>query len=538
MSNFKDVISDILYVSKLTGTKNKKLLIFLSIVLSQLTAGSDLLLIAIFAAVIADQLTNIESFNSFLYFVVEYKVTIVFLVLGRYLINYFQYSILKKIELDVLMSLRNYMFRKVLEQKNFSTSDSYFYINTLTGHISYFYSSFAEALNFFLQSIAYIIYLLIADNQIITYFGIGVIILGYPIYLLIKASRNYMHKTFVYGKDASNEMVNAVENLSLIKILRMEKYQADRFKKVMEKSYSVIFRNYQVTFLNNQLPNLFTLIIISLILNISSLVGRLTLDFLGVTIRLFQSFSKIADSLNKVANSQVHISEFIKIEKSTKLLNNNYFKIVNSSNIKLENVNFRYLNSEDYIFENLNLEIKKNTHNIIVGPNGSGKSTLLGLIGNVLRPESGTLKTFSDKNAYIGATPFIFATTLRENILYGNKNQISDEVVLEYLKKYQVFNEEASYELERIVDNTSLSSGQMQKIAFIRALLSKPDILILDESIANLDEFSKRLVLNEISKQKITVVNSTHDPEKYENIDSVIRLEIIDEQRVIDQEYK
>ena len=67
----------------------------------------------------------------------------------------------------------------------------------------------------------------------------------------------------------------------------------------------------------------------------------------------------------------------------------------------------------------MNFEIKKNTHNIIVGSNGSGKSTLLGLIGNVLRPEKGTLTTFSDSLAYIGATPFIFSTTIRENIIYG-----------------------------------------------------------------------------------------------------------------------
>lgn len=537
MKNLKDVISDILYVSRLTGTKNKKLLIFLSILLSQLTAGSDLLLIAIFAAVIADQLTNIEVFNSFLNFVIDYKVTVVFIVIARYLVNYLQYAILKKIELDVLISLKNHMFRKILEQKNYSTADSYYYINTLCGHISYFYSSFAESLNFFLQSIAYIAYLLIADIQLISLFGGGVLILGYPVYLLIKASRSYMHKSFVYGKDASNEMVNVVENLSLIKILRMENYQAERYHEVMKKSYSVVFRNYQVTFINNQLPNLFTLIIISLILNFSSLVGKLTLDFLGVTIRLFQSFAKIADSLNKIANSQVHIKEFVKIEKSTKLLNNNYLNIDKSSNIKLEKVNFKYLNSDSYIFKDLNLEIRKDTHNIIVGPNGSGKSTLLGLIGNVLRPESGTLTTFSDKNAYIGTTPFIFTTTLRENILYGNKTNISDKMVLEYLRNFKVFNEDISYQLDRVVDNTSLSSGQMQKIAFIRALLLEPDILILDESISNLDEFSKDLVLNEISKKNITVLNSTHDPEKYEKIDSIIRLEIIDEERVINKEF-
>ena len=87
--------------------------------------------------------------------------------------------------------------------------------------------------------------------------------------------------------------------------------------------------------------------------------------------------------------------------------------------------------------------------------------------------------------------------------------------------------------LDRKVDNTSLSSGQMQKIAFIRALLSKPKILLLDESIANLDEDSKEIVLSIISKQKITVINSTHDPDKYQNVDSLISLNIVNEKRVL-----
>lgn len=533
MSTFRNVIKDILYVSKLTGTKNKKLLITTSIILSQLTAGVDLLLIAIFSSIIADQFTNIEFLNSLLNFFIENKILVLIIVISRYLINYFQFAILKKIELDVLLSLRNYMFRKILEQKNYSTSDSYYYIQTLCGHISFFYSSFAEFLNYFLQAIAYLLYLIIADQQLITFFGIGVLLLGYPIFRLIKASREYMHKTFVYGKDATAETVSVVENLSLIKILRTEQYQLERFKEVMKNSYDVIFKNQQITFINNQLPNMFTLIIFSIILNFAQFVNRITLDFLGVTIRLFQSVSKIADSISKVANAQVHIQEFVQIEKGTELKNTGYLNIDESKDISLSNITFKYLNSDIYIFNNLNFEIKKDTHNIIIGSNGSGKSTLLGLIGNVLRPEKGILTTFSDSFAYIGATPFIFSTSIKENIIYGNKYQIKDEEILDYLKKFKLFKEEESYDLDRHVDNTSLSSGQMQKIAFIRALLSRPDILLLDESIANLDEFSKKLVLDIISDQKITVINSTHDPEKYENIDSIFKLDIVDEERII-----
>ncbi len=535
MNKLKDVIKDILYVSKLTGIKNKKIIIASSIILSQLTAVTDLALIAVFAAVIAKQYTNIEAVNTILGVFIEFKIFIVFLVIIRYVLNYSQFVILKKIELVVLVNLRSFMFSKVLEQRNHSNSDSYYYINTLCAHIAFFYSSFAGLLNFFLQGFAYTIYLIFADVQLITFFIIGLAILAYPIVKLIKASKDYMHKVFVIGKDAHNDMVNVIENLSLIKILRMEDYQTNKFKNVLDDIRKVIFRNEQVSFLNKQLPNIFTLTIFSVIINIPRFATKLTLDILGVTIRLFQSVSNVSDSLNKIANSQVHIKEFVQIEKGMKLKNENYFILDQSSGINLKNISFKYINSETYIFKNLNLNIEKNTHNIVVGSNGSGKSTLLGLIGNVLRPEKGTLTSYSEKFGYIGATPFIFATSLRDNLIYGNKNQISDKDMTNMLKKFEVFDEKESYDLNRIIDNVSLSSGQMQKIAFIRALLSNPEILLLDECIANLDDFSKELVLDIISNQKITVINSTHDPEKYSNIDSVYKLEVNNEIRTITQ---
>ena len=60
------------------------------------------------------------------------------------------------------------------------------------------------------------------------------------------------------------------------------------------------------------------------------------------------------------------------------------------------------------------------------------------------------------------------------------------------------------------ITNKSLSSGQMQKISFIRALLSKPEILILDESTSNLDYDSKLLINKELENLDLTIINATH----------------------------
>ena len=117
----------------------------------------------------------------------------------------------------------------------------------------------------------------------------------------------------------------------------------------------------------------------------------------------------------------------------------------------------------------------------------------MGLVGNILNPESGKLTSFTENFSYIGATPFIFQNTLRENILYGNKLDIPDSKVLDLLYRFDTFKEKSSYNLNREVDNNTLSSGQLQKVAFVRALLNEPDILLLDEAMANLDENQKSL---------------------------------------------
>ena len=185
-----------------------------------------------------------------------------------------------------------------------------------------------------------------------------------------------MDQQFKFGLDANNELVNVLENLSLIKMLRMEKKEKDTFHNLLTKIYDIVYKDYQVQFFNSQLPNFFTLLIFAIILNITGLMNKITLDILGVTIRLFQSLSSVTSSLNKVINAQVHIREFMDLEKVTVFNNPDYFTINNSDKIELKGIDFKYINSETYIFENLDLTIKKDSHNIIIGPNGSGKSTL------------------------------------------------------------------------------------------------------------------------------------------------------------------
>ena len=95
-----------------------------------------------------------------------------------------------------------------------------------------------------------------------------------------------------------------------------------------------------------------------------------------------------------------------------------------------------------------------------------------------------------------------------------------------------MFNEKADDDLDKTVNNKTLSSGQLQKISFIRSLLSDVDILLLDESTSNLDENSRKLIFELLNKSEITIINSTHNHQDFE-YDEHLKIVIKDEKRLI-----
>lgn len=535
MSSVKTIFRDILYVSKLTRTKNKKLLILISVMLTQASAYTDILIIVIFAALIVDQYTGIEFLNSVINLFVDNLYLLPLLVILRFIFMYFQKILLKKIEISVNKNLKLHILNEVLEQKNYSTADSYFYLNILSTHISFFYSSFANFLNSLLQVVVYLGYLIITDSRSVFILLTGVLLLFFPVKKLLILARNSMHQVYESGQDYNKEIQRVVDNLFLIKILKKENDEMNSFNNTLSNFFLNDLDNFRYTILNSFLPGFFTLFSLSVVASSTKFISFLTLDFLGVALRLFQSISIVSTSLNQIINSQVHIEKFYQLESNKNIVFKNNYKINEKSDqIILKKVNFTYLNSEENIFNNLNLQIAKNSHVVITGPNGSGKSTLLGLIAGIYYPSTGEVLVYSDKVGFIGPNPLIFDDSLMSNIQYGNDEKLDESQVLEYLKKLETFKDEKSYDLKKSVSNKTLSSGQMQKIAFIRALLNNIELLILDESTANLDKESTLKIFDLLREKDITIINSTHDPKKFFDVDEEIRIVIQDEKRIIE----
>ena len=222
---------------------------------------------------------------------------------------------------------------------------------------------------------------------------------------------------------------------------------------------------------------------------------NLTLEITFLLMRGVQYFGEISRKYSDLLDKDHYINRYLNEMSNTS--DDRKGKVIHTStnNEKMiavgEKVDFKYENSDLTIFENLNFSFERNSHNLILGPNGSGKSTLIGLMSGIFTPNSGNITINGSNFSYIGPVPLIFSDSLLANLSYGlEEKNITDDIFIHYLEKFNVFEEINENKLEESVTHTSLSSGQMQKISFIRGFLRDPDILFLDEAISNIDKKS------------------------------------------------
>ena len=126
---------------------------------------------------------------------------------------------------------------------------------------------------------------------------------------------------------------------------------------------------------------------------------------------------------------------------------------------------------------------------------------------------------------YVGNKPYIFQSSLVENIRITKKLNKVEESEIDDLFKYLSFYENfPNNYLSKTVSKETLSDGQMQKLAFIRLILQKPEIIFLDEAFSNLDKESVDKIKKKIFANT-TVINVTHKPEDFDNIDNKLLIE-------------
>lgn len=248
--------------------------------------------------------------------------------------------------------------------------------------------------------------------------------------------------------------------------------------------------------------------------------GAITLGLIVAFIRLsqmlFRPLNQIADKFNTLQMGMVaanRVFEILDTDASIEDKGKDSFENI-KGHIVFDKVYFSYDDAE-MVIKGISFEVQPNQTVAIVGATGAGKSTIINLLSRFYEIKSGTITvdgknikdvSISDLRKGIGVVlqdVFLFADTIMNNITLNNPN-ITEEEVIKAAKEIGVHpfikTLPDGYHYNVKERGSMLSSGQRQLISFLRAYVSNPGILVLDEATSSVDSYSEQLIQNATAK--------------------------------------
>ncbi|SHK54621.1 peptidase domain-containing ABC transporter [Tepidibacter formicigenes] len=230
----------------------------------------------------------------------------------------------------------------------------------------------------------------------------------------------------------------------------------------------------------------------------------------------------------------------LELEKTNNDLNKLKPKTL-KGDIEFKNIDFRY-GTRELVLKNINMKIKKGEKIALVGESGSGKTTLAKLLLNLYKVEKGeilidgknvqdiSIEYLREKVAYIPQETFLFSDTILENLKFGKEDATMDEIikVCEMTKVHDFVNKlPLRYETRLEENGANISGGQRQRLSIARALLKKPDILIMDEATSNLDSITEKSIENTINSldKDMSIIIIAHRLSTIKKCDRIFVLE-------------
>jgi len=424
----------------------------------------------------------------------------------------------------IIRDIRTKIFRHILQFKM-----SYFDKNSVGKLVTRVVSDIETIAAFFSNGVFTIL------SDILKMFAVTIIMLLLnwklaAITLLILPVLIYATKLFqVAIKETFQEVRNQVANLNgfvqervtgmkIVQLFNRENIEYQNFKEINQKhkkAYIKAIWYYSVFF---PIAEILSSIGIGLIVwfgggqaikNTGISVGMI-MGFIQFAQTLFRPLRQIADKFNQLQMGIVAGERVFKVIDTQSTIDKNGTVLAENlqGSIVFKNVHFSYIEGEE-VLKGISLSVNSGQTIAIVGATGAGKSTIINLINRFYEIDSGTievdgvsvsnydLESLRDQVAIVLQDVFLFSDSILNNITLKNTS-ISLDDVKEAAKKIGIHEFIESlpdgYHYNVKERGAMLSSGQRQLIAFLRAYVSKPSILILDEATSSVDSHSEKMI--------------------------------------------
>ena len=391
-----------------------------------------------------------------------------------------------------------------------------------------------------------------------------IVIVAMPILVFI--TRIFQRKMQVGFEEVRTQIANMntfvqerVTGMKIVQLFNREEIEAEKFSEINQKHNKAWIK---------------TILYNSIFFPIADIISSLTLGFIvwyggnqilnhdSVTSfgdlfsytmfigMLFNPLRQIADKFNEMQMGMIAANRVFEILETNDQIEDKGTIVAKkfNGNITFKNVHFSYIDNEEVI-KGIDLTVISGETIAIVGSTGAGKSTIINLLNRFYEINSGkifidneniknyTLDSLRLQIAVVLQDVFLFADTILNNITLNNP-AISREEVLVAAKKIGVhdfiMNLPENYDFNVKERGVMLSSGQRQLIAFLRAYVSNPSILILDEATSSIDTYSEELIQNAtetITKGRTSIVIA-HRLATIVNADKIV---VMDKGKIVEQ---
>jgi len=343
--------------------------------------------------------------------------------------------------------------------------------------------------------------------------------------ILIYATRVFQQAIKATFQEVRNQVANLngfvqerVTGMKIVQLFNREKIEFKNFNEINNKHKEAYVKTIWYFSIFFPIAEILSSIGIGLIVWFGSkqIIGGsvpgpgTVMAFVQMANMLFRPLRQIADKFNQLQMGIVSGERVFKvIDTQSSIVKNGTIEVEKlKGNINFKDVKFSYIKDEE-VLKGISLDVKSGQTIAIVGATGAGKSTIINLINRFYEIDSGTicvddisiqeytLESLRKQIAVVLQDVFLFSDSIFNNITLKNEN-ISLEEVKKAAKQIGVHDFimtlPGNYQYNVKERGAMLSSGQRQLIAFLRAYLSQPSILILDEATSSVDSYAEKMI--------------------------------------------